>query len=174
MNHLLHDAVYQDGIWNRVFFQEEPESLAPVMQNDHLRVMYNLVNPSPISKVQPSVSTDLKNAAEARATEDLKEIQSAEPAEPAEPAESAETIKVEKATESIMESPTLAVTNKETVSLKDLSLLYKITEKQGWYKDKQNQCYFIRFRDSSKKTWDVLFPAISASELDSLIRQVVK
>ena len=58
------------------------------------------------------------------------------------------------------------------VSLKDLSLLYKITEKQGWYKNKEGLCYFIRFRDATKKSFDVLYPAIPSSELDSLIRQV--
>ena len=168
MNHLLHDAVYQDGIWNRVFFQEEPESLAPVMQNDHLRVMYDLVNPSPISKGQQRASKDTKNEVGVKKTEDSKEIQSAEPAE------SVGIVEPEKPTESIKENSSLPMTNKETVPLKDLSLLYKITEKQGWYKDKHNQCYFIRFRDSSKKTLDVLFPAISATELDSLIRQVVE
>ena len=58
------------------------------------------------------------------------------------------------------------------MSLKDLSLLYKITEKQGWYKNKEGLCYFIRFRDATKKSFDVLYPAIPSSELDSLIRQV--
>ena len=59
------------------------------------------------------------------------------------------------------------------VQLKDLSLLYKITEKQGWYKNKNNECYFIRFKDNSKKNFDVIFSAIPSSELDSLIRQVM-
>ena len=61
---------------------------------------------------------------------------------------------------------------KAGVSLKDLSLLYKITEKQGWYKNKEGLCYFIRFKDATRKSFDVLYPAIPSSVLDGLIRQV--
>ena len=66
----------------------------------------------------------------------------------------------------------LLMYNEDILKLQYLSLLYKITEKQGWYKNKKDQCYFIRFKDLSKKSMDILFPAISSSELDSLIRQV--
>lgn len=58
------------------------------------------------------------------------------------------------------------------VSLKDLSLLYKITERQGWYVNKDRMCYFIRFNDSSKKEYDVIFDGINTTDLDLLIRQV--
>lgn len=125
MNRLLHSSVYQDGIWKRAFYQEDPEQLTPVLQNEHLRVLYQLVNPEP-----PSATPD---------------------------------------TSDVVEPP------KETPTdlLKDLSLLYKITEKQGWYKNTKDECYFLRFHDSSKKQYDVIYSAIPSSELDSLIRQVV-
>ena len=51
VNHLLHDCVYQDGVWNRAFYQEDVESLAPVLQNEHLRTLFQIVNPQPVSTV---------------------------------------------------------------------------------------------------------------------------
>lgn len=142
VNHLLHDCVYQDGVWNRAFYQEDMESLAPVLQNEHLRTLFQIVNPQPVSTV--SAETEEGEGKESGLALEGKESTQ----EPSEKKEGA------------------------AVSLKDLSLLYKITEKQGWYKNKEGLCYFIRFRDATKKSFDVLYPAIPSSELDSLIRQV--
>ena len=85
---MLHEAVYQEGIWKTVFYQEDPEELAPVLQNEALRVKYQLVNPQPV--VRPE----------------------------------------------------------------------------------DRMCYFIRFNDSSKKEYDVIFDGINTTDLDLLIRQV--
>lgn len=132
----MHDGVYQDGVWKRVFYQEEPEQLKAVFQNEHLRTMYQLVNPEPITCGE-KVNNPTK---EGDSGEIIQKNDMAEKGSPE--------------------------------FLKDLSLLYKITEKQGWYKNKNNECYFIRFKDNTKKNFDVIFSAIPSSELDTLIRQV--
>ena len=134
MNRFLHDCVYQDGVWKRVFYQEEKEQLRPVLQNEHLSQLFQLVNPEPVQQ---------------KSTEAEKPME------------------VEKPTEVVPE-----VNETPSDFLNDLSLLYKITEKQGWYKNSKNECFFIRFKDSAKKNYDIIYPAISSSELDSLIRQV--
>ena len=105
VNHLLHDCVYQDGVWNRAFYQEDMESLAPVLQNEHLRTLFQIVNPQPVSTV--SAETEEGEGKESGLALEGKESTQ----EPSEKKEGA------------------------AVSLKDLSLLYKITEKQGWYKN---------------------------------------
>ena len=145
---VLHEAVYQEGVWKTVFYQEDPEELAPVLQNDALRVKYQLVNP------QPVVLPETKK----------KEVPTEQVVEQEESME--ETV-----TPGVSE-PSSQASNVNKVSLKDLSLLYKITERQGWYVNKDGLCYFIRFNDSSKKEYDVIFDAINTTDLDSLIRQV--
>ena len=136
VNRLLHRCVYQDGVWSRAFYQEDVESLAPVLQNEHLRTLFQLVNPQPLAQSEKTQS-------------EKGEVQPSEKTQ--EPSGEAQ---------------------KAGVSLKDLSLLYKITEKQGWYKNKEGLCYFIRFKDATRKSFDVLYPAIPSSVLDGLIRQV--
>lgn len=193
VNHFFHDCVYQDGVWSRAFFQEEPDELAPVLQNESLRAMYNLVNPSPYcgpSNKVKSVNSIEEEIVEGQGAEgeSAGSAGSAGSADPAEPAEPAQLVQFAEPTDTSAHQdellpkpgnqPAFGALDKEKNSkesdnlLKDLSLLYKITEKQGWYKNKKDQCYFIRFKDLSKKSMDILFPAISSSELDSLIRQV--
>ena len=141
VNRLLHRCVYQDGVWSRAFYQEDVESLAPVLQNEHLRTLFQLVNPQPLAQSEKPQSEKTQ-------------------------AEKGEVQPSEKTQEPSGEA------QKAGVSLKDLSLLYKITEKQGWYKNKEGLCYFIRFKDATRKSFDVLYPAIPSSVLDGLIRQV--
>lgn len=147
VNRLLHRCVYQDGVWSRAFYQEDVESLAPVLQNEHLRTLFQLVNPQPLAESEKPQS-EKPQSEEGEAPSSEKEQPS------------------EKTQEASGEA------QKEGVSLKDLSLLYKITEKQGWYKNKEGLCYFIRFKDATRKSFDVLYPAIPSSVLDGLIRQV--
>ena len=146
---MLHKAVYQEGIWKTVFYQEDPEELAPVLQNEALRVKYQLVNPQPV--VRP----------EAMKEEVPQGEQVVEKEDPIE----------ETAKPGVSDTSTQTSSFKK-VSLKDLSLLYKITERQGWYVNKDGMCYFIRFNDSSKKEYDVIFDGINTTDLDLLIRQV--
>ena len=141
VNRLLHRCVYQDGVWSRAFYQEDVESLAPVLQNEHLRTLFQLVNPQPLAQSEKTQSEKTQS--------EKGEVQPSEKTQ--EPSGEAQ---------------------KAGVSLKDLSLLYKITEKQGWYKNKEGLCYFIRFKDATRKSFDVLYPAIPSSVLDGLIRQV--
>lgn len=151
VNRLLHRCVYQDGVWSRAFYQEDVESLAPVLQNEHLRTLFQLVNPQPLAQSEKAQS----EKAQSEKTQSEK-TQS----------EKGEVQPSEKTQEPSGEE------QKAGVSLKDLSLLYKITEKQGWYKNKEGLCYFIRFKDATRKSFDVLYPAIPSSVLDGLIRQV--
>ena len=151
VNRLLHRCVYQDGVWSRAFYQEDVESLAPVLQNEHLRTLFQLVNPQPLAQSEKTQS----EKAQSEKTQSEK-TQS----------EKGEVQPSEKTQEPSGEA------QKAGVSLKDLSLLYKITEKQGWYKNKEGLCYFIRFKDATRKSFDVLYPAIPSSVLDGLIRQV--
>ena len=198
VSRFFHDCVYQDGVWSRAFFQEEPDALAPVLQNESLRVMYNLINPSPYRG-----SGEVKNE-ENTEKGDQGIVEGHETADPLDVQQSSKHSKLLEQSDHSDHSKLLGqsdhsdhsdhsdlqdgfqkksgnATAFETLDkdskkenenlLKDLSLLYKITEKQGWYKNKKDQCYFIRFKDLSKKSMDILFPAISSSELDSLIRQ---
>lgn len=146
VNRFLHEAVYQDGVWQTAFFQEDEEELRPALQNANLRVLYDLINPQPI--VPP----------------DHDEVKKSE-----------DETKEEVSTEKKPEDRTKDLVDSETtkpVSLKELSLLYKITERQGWYVNKEGTCFFLRFKDNAKKTYDVIYRDITTSELDSLIRQV--
>lgn len=152
MCRVLHDAVYQDGVWKTVFYQDDKEELAPVLQNETLRVQYQLVNPQPV--VPPEVKKEEVSSEQIAREEDQLE----------------DTNIIEDTTQTKDTSSHFDPSQK--VSLKDLSLLYKITERQGWYVNKEGMCYFIRFNDASKKEYDVIFHAISTSDLDSLIRQV--
>ena len=163
VNHLLHDCVYQDGVWNRAFYQEDVEALAPVLQNEHLRTLFQIVNPQPVSTV--SAETE-EGERELEGKEGERESEGKEGERESEGKEG------ELASEGKESTQPSEKKEGAAVSLKDLSLLYKITEKQGWYKNKEGLCYFIRFRDATKKSFDVLYPAIPSSELDSLIRQV--
>ena len=151
VNRLLHRCVYQDGVWSRAFYQEDVESLAPVLQNEHLRTLFQLVNPQPLAQFEKTQSekTQSEKAQSEKTQSEKGEVQPSEKTQ--EPSGEAQ---------------------KAGVSLKDLSLLYKITEKQGWYKNKEGLCYFIRFKDATRKSFDVLYPAIPSSVLDGLIRQV--
>lgn len=151
VNRLLHRCVYQDGVWSRAFYQEDVESLAPVLQNEHLRTLFQLVNPQPLAQSEKTQSE--KPQSEKTQSEKTQ-------------SEKGEVQPSEKTQEPSGEE------QKAGVSLKDLSLLYKITEKQGWYKNKEGLCYFIRFKDATRKSFDVLYPAIPSSVLDGLIRQV--
>lgn len=151
VNRLLHRCVYQDGVWSRAFYQEDVESLAPVLQNEHLRTLFQLVNPQPLAQSEKAQSE--KPQSEKTQSEKTQ-------------SEKGEVQPSEKTQEPSGEE------QKAGVSLKDLSLLYKITEKQGWYKNKEGLCYFIRFKDATRKSFDVLYPAIPSSVLDGLIRQV--
>ena len=151
VNRLLHRCVYQDGVWSRAFYQEDVESLAPVLQNEHLRTLFQLVNPQPLAQSEKTQS---------------EKPQSEKPQSEKTQSEKGEVQPSEKTQEPSGEA------QKAGVSLKDLSLLYKITEKQGWYKNKEGLCYFIRFKDATRKSFDVLYPAIPSSVLDGLIRQV--
>lgn len=151
VNRLLHRCVYQDGVWSRAFYQEDVESLAPVLQNEHLRTLFQLVNPQPLAQSEKTQS---------------EKPQSEKPQSEKTQSEKGEVQPSEKTQEPSGEE------QKAGVSLKDLSLLYKITEKQGWYKNKEGLCYFIRFKDATRKSFDVLYPAIPSSVLDGLIRQV--
>ena len=151
VNRLLHRCVYQDGVWSRAFYQEDVESLAPVLQNEHLRTLFQLVNPQPLAQSEKTQSE--KTQSEKTQSEKTQ-------------SEKGEVQPSEKTQEPSGED------QKAGVSLKDLSLLYKITEKQGWYKNKEGLCYFIRFKDATRKSFDVLYPAIPSSVLDGLIRQV--
>ena len=151
VNRLLHRCVYQDGVWSRAFYQEDVESLAPVLQNEHLRTLFQLVNPQPLAQSEKpqSEKTQSEKTQSEKTQSEKGEVQPSEKTQ--EPSGEAQ---------------------KAGVSLKDLSLLYKITEKQGWYKNKEGLCYFIRFKDATRKSFDVLYPAIPSSVLDGLIRQV--
>ena len=151
VNRLLHRCVYQDGVWSRAFYQEDVESLAPVLQNEHLRTLFQLVNPQPLAQSEKTQSE--KPQSEKTQSEKTQ-------------SEKGEVQPSEKTQEPSGEE------QKAGVSLKDLSLLYKFTEKQGWYKNKEGLCYFIRFKDATRKSFDVLYPAIPSSVLDGLIRQV--
>ena len=161
VNRLLHRCVYQDGVWSRAFYQEDVESLAPVLQNEHLRTLFQLVNPPPLAQAeQPPSEQPPSEKPQSEKTQSEK-TQSEKTQ-----SEKGEVQPSEKTQEPSGEA------QKAGVSLKDLSLLYKITEKQGWYKNKEGLCYFIRFKDATRKSFDVLYPAIPSSVLDGLIRQV--
>ena len=161
VNRLLHRCVYQDGVWSRAFYQEDVESLAPVLQNEHLRTLFQLVNPQPLAQSEKTQSE--KPQSEKTQSE---KTQSEKTQSEKTQSEKGEVQPSEKTQEPSGEA------QKAGVSLKDLSLLYKITEKQGWYKNKEGLCYFIRFKDATRKSFDVLYPAIPSSVLDGLIRQV--
>ena len=161
VNRLLHRCVYQDGVWSRAFYQEDVESLAPVLQNEHLRTLFQLVNPQPLAQSEKTQSE--KTQSEKTQSE---KTQSEKAQSEKTQSEKGEVQPSEKTQEPSGEA------QKAGVSLKDLSLLYKITEKQGWYKNKEGLCYFIRFKDATRKSFDVLYPAIPSSVLDGLIRQV--
>ena len=161
VNRLLHRCVYQDGVWSRAFYQEDVESLAPVLQNEHLRTLFQLVNPQPLAQSEKTQSekTQSEKTQSEKAQSEKTQSEKAQ-------SEKGEVQPSEKTQEPSGEA------QKAGVSLKDLSLLYKITEKQGWYKNKEGLCYFIRFKDATRKSFDVLYPAIPSSVLDGLIRQV--
>ena len=167
VNHFLHSAVYQDGIWRTVFYQEERDDLTAVLQNEHLRVMYNLVNPDPILSSQSSQSIQLSSSL-------LSSVINREEEKEREESIQVNSEVVQTTEQSSSSSSSSCSTEQEIpiVSLKDLSLLYKITERQGWYVNKDGICYFIRFKDSTKKQYDVIFQDISNTDLDMLIRQV--
>ena len=156
VNRLLHRCVYQDGVWSRAFYQEDVESLAPVLQNEHLRTLFQLVNPQPLAQSEKAQSEKTQSEKTQSEKTQSEKTQS----------EKGEVQPSEKTQEPSGEE------QKAGVSLKDPSLRYKITEKQGWYKNKEGLCYFIRFKDATRKSFDVLYPAIPSSVLDGLIRQV--
>ena len=161
VNRLLHRCVYQDGVWSRAFYQEDVESLAPVLQNEHLRTLFQLVNPQPLAQSEKAQSEKTQSDKPQSEKTQSEKTQSEKTQ-----SEKGEVQPSEKTQEPSGEE------QKAGVSLKDLSLLYKITEKQGWYKNKEGLCYFIRFKDATRKSFDVLYPAIPSSVLDGLIRQV--
>ena len=169
VNHFLHDAVYQDGVWQTAFFQEDEEELAPALQNANLRVLYNLINPQPI--VPPNRDECEKSGTESEKSGDETEESGDETDEEMSAKESGND---EGGTEDRVASTTAQPVELKSspVSLKELSLLYKITERQGWYVNKEGICFFLRFKDNAKKTYDVIYRDIATSELDSLIRQV--
>ena len=150
VNRFLHEAVYQDGVWQTSFFQEDEEELAPALQNTNLRVLYNLVNPQPITLPEPEVK-ESDNEMEGR-----KEV-------PTEKASESDEQNTGELADPVTVMP---------VSLKELALLYKITVRQGCYVTKDGICFFLRFKDNAKKAYDVIYRDITTSELDSLIRQV--
>ena len=121
--------------------------------------MYNLVNPEPIQSTQSTSVKEEKEDEEIKEEKETEEMASL----------SNESVQE---TESSSSSSSSGEQEVPVVSLKDLSLLYKITERQGWYVNKERICYFIRFNDSTKKQYDVIFQGISNTDLDSLIRQV--
>ena len=166
VNRLLHRCVYQDGVWSRAFYQEDVESLAPVLQNEHLRTLFQLVNPQPLAQSEKTQSE--KTQSEKAQSE---KTQSEKPQSEKTQSEKTQSEKGEVQPSEKTQEPS-GEAQKAGVSLKDLSLLYKITEKQGWYKNKEGLCYFIRFKDATRKSFDVLYPAIPSSVLDGLIRQV--
>lgn len=166
VNRLLHRCVYQDGVWSRAFYQEDVESLAPVLQNEHLRTLFQLVNPQPLAQSEKAQS----EKAQSEKTQSEKP-QSEKPQSEKTQSEKTQSEKGEVQPSEKTQEPS-GEEQKAGVSLKDLSLLYKITEKQGWYKNKEGLCYFIRFKDATRKSFDVLYPAIPSSVLDGLIRQV--
>ena len=166
VNRLLHRCVYQDGVWSRAFYQEDVESLAPVLQNEHLRTLFHLVNPQPLAQSEKAQS----EKAQSEKTQSEKP-QSEKPQSEKTQSEKTQSEKGEVQPSEKTQEPS-GEEQKAGVSLKDLSLLYKITEKQGWYKNKEGLCYFIRFKDATRKSFDVLYPAIPSSVLDGLIRQV--
>ena len=166
VNRLLHRCVYQDGVWSRAFYQEDVESLAPVLQNEHLRTLFQLVNPQPLAQSEKMQSE--KPQSEKTQSE---KTQSEKPQSEKTQSEKTQSEKGEVQPSEKTQEPS-GEAQKAGVSLKDLSLLYKITEKQGWYKNKEGLCYFIRFKDATRKSFDVLYPAIPSSVLDGLIRQV--
>ena len=161
VNRLLHRCVYQDGVWSRAFYQEDVESLAPVLQNEHLRTLFQLVNPQPLAQSEKAQSEKAQS----------EKTQSEKPQSEKTQSEKTQSEKGEVQPSEKTQEPS-GEEQKAGVSLKDLSLLYKITEKQGWYKNKEGLCYFIRFKDATRKSFDVLYPAIPSSVLDGLIRQV--
>ena len=161
VNRLLHRCVYQDGVWSRAFYQEDVESLAPVLQNEHLRTLFQLVNPQPLAQSEKTQSEKTQS----------EKTQSEKPQSEKTQSEKTQSEKGEVQPSEKTQEPS-GEEQKAGVSLKDLSLLYKITEKQGWYKNKEGLCYFIRFKDATRKSFDVLYPAIPSSVLDGLIRQV--
>ena len=166
VNRLLHRCVYQDGVWSRAFYQEDVESLAPVLQNEHLRTLFQLENPQPLAQSEKAQS----EKAQSEKTQSEKP-QSEKPQSEKTQSEKTQSEKGEVQPSEKTQEPS-GEEQKAGVSLKDLSLLYKITEKQGWYKNKEGLCYFIRFKDATRKSFDVLYPAIPSSVLDGLIRQV--
>ena len=166
VNRLLHRCVYQDGVWSRAFYQEDVESLAPVLQNEHLRTLFQLVNPQPLAQSEKPQSEKTQSEKTQSEKAQSEKMQSEKTQSEKTQSEKGEVQPSEKTQEPSGEE------QKAGVSLKDLSLLYKITEKQGWYKNKEGLCYFIRFKDATRKSFDVLYPAIPSSVLDGLIRQV--
>ena len=166
VNRLLHRCVYQDGVWSRAFYQEDVESRAPVLPNEHLRTLVQLVNPQPLAQSEKAQS----EKAQSEKTQSEKP-QSEKPQSEKTQSEKTQAAKGEVQPSEKTQEPS-GEEQKAGVSLKDLSLLYKITEKQGWYKNKEGLCYFIRFKDATRKSFDVLYPAIPSSVLDGLIRQV--
>lgn len=162
----MHKAVYQDGIWQTVFYQEEREDLQSVLQNDRLCVLYQLVNPDPIQTPFSSSSTAVNE------NEENDENDENEENEENNKEKEKEKDEQQTSTLSTESQTTPTMDNQPKVSLKDLSLLYKITERQGWYVNKEGMCYFIRFKDATKKQYDVIFQDVENTELDLLIRQV--
>ena len=171
VNRLLHRCVYQDGVWSRAFYQEDVESLAPVLQNEHLRTLFQLVNPQPLSQSEKTQSEKPQSEKTQSEKAQSEKTQSEKTQSEKTQSEKTQSEKGEVQPSEKTQEPS-GEEQKAGVSLKDLSLLYKITEKQGWYKNKEGLCYFIRFKDATRKSFDVLYPAIPSSVLDGLIRQV--
>ena len=59
------------------------------------------------------------------------------------------------------------------LSLDGLSLLYRVNEKEGWYIDSYDNCYYLVVQNREEKQFKVVYSRLSLSLLDMLAEQVV-
>ena len=59
------------------------------------------------------------------------------------------------------------------LSLDGLSLLYRVNEKEGWYIDSYDNCYYLVVQNREEKQFKVVYARLSLPLLDMLAEQVV-
>lgn len=59
------------------------------------------------------------------------------------------------------------------LSWNDLTLLYHVTDKEGWYMTKEQYCYYIVILDQEKQSFKIVYPRIHLQLLLLFVLRVV-
>lgn len=58
-----------------------------------------------------------------------------------------------------------------TLLFRDLSLLYRVNDDEGWYVDNDDFCYYIVVEDWQKQQFRIIYARLALTQLDLIVKQ---